>query len=69
MGKILAYSGVMQDYEVTWMPSYGPEMRGGTANVTERGKKLLKLFETYEEQLNKISGELFQEIFLSGDLF
>ena len=34
MGKILAYSGVMQDCEVTWMPSYGPEMRGGTANVT-----------------------------------
>jgi 2-oxoglutarate ferredoxin oxidoreductase subunit gamma len=34
MGKILAYSGVMQDKEVTWMPSYGPEMRGGTANVT-----------------------------------
>ncbi|MFI3316725.1 MAG: 2-oxoacid:acceptor oxidoreductase family protein [Rikenellaceae bacterium] len=34
MGKILAYSGVIQDYEVTWMPSYGPEMRGGTANVT-----------------------------------
>ena len=30
MGKILAYSGVMQDFEVTWMPSYGPEMRGGT---------------------------------------
>jgi len=34
MGKILAYSGVMQDLEVSWMPSYGPEMRGGTANVT-----------------------------------
>ncbi len=34
MGKILAYSGVMQGNEVTWMPSYGPEMRGGTANVT-----------------------------------
>ena len=34
MGKILAYSGVMQDFEVTWMPSYGPEQRGGTANVT-----------------------------------
>lgn len=34
MGKILAYSGIMQDLEVTWMPSYGPEMRGGTANVT-----------------------------------
>ncbi len=34
LGKILAYSGIMQDQEVTWMPSYGPEMRGGTANVT-----------------------------------
>lgn len=33
MGKILAYSGVIQDLEVSWMPSYGPEMRGGTANV------------------------------------
>ncbi|HOI88093.1 MAG TPA: 2-oxoacid:acceptor oxidoreductase family protein [Lentimicrobium sp.] len=34
MGKILAYSGVMENKEVSWMPSYGPEMRGGTANVT-----------------------------------
>jgi 2-oxoglutarate ferredoxin oxidoreductase subunit gamma len=34
MGKIMAYSGVIQDLEVSWMPSYGPEMRGGTANVT-----------------------------------
>lgn len=34
MGKILAYSGLMEDKEVTWMPSYGPEQRGGTANVT-----------------------------------
>ncbi len=34
MGKILAYSGLMQDKEVSWLPSYGPEMRGGTANVS-----------------------------------
>lgn len=34
MGKILAYSGLMEGLEVSWMPSYGPEMRGGTANVT-----------------------------------
>ena len=34
MGKILAYAGVVQGYDVSWMPSYGPEMRGGTANVT-----------------------------------
>lgn len=34
MGKILAYSGLMEDKEITWMPAYGPEQRGGTANVT-----------------------------------
>jgi 2-oxoglutarate ferredoxin oxidoreductase subunit gamma len=34
MGKILAYSGLLEDKEVTWMPAYGPEQRGGTANVT-----------------------------------
>lgn len=34
MGKILAYAGLMEGKEVTWMPSYGPEQRGGTANVT-----------------------------------
>lgn len=34
MGKILAYSGLVQGMEVSWMPSYGPEQRGGTANVT-----------------------------------
>ena len=34
MGKILAYAGLIDDLEITWMPSYGPEQRGGTANVT-----------------------------------
>ena len=34
MGKILAYSGIMEGKEVSWMPSYGPEMRGGTANCS-----------------------------------
>ena len=34
MGKILAYAGIIEGKEVTWMPSYGPEQRGGTANVT-----------------------------------
>ena len=32
MGLILSYSGMMEDKEISWMPSYGPEMRGGTAN-------------------------------------
>ena len=31
-GKFLAYAGMMQDYQISWLPSYGPEMRGGTAN-------------------------------------
>ena len=34
MGKILAYSSLLEGKEVSWYPSYGPEQRGGTANVT-----------------------------------
>jgi 2-oxoglutarate ferredoxin oxidoreductase subunit gamma len=33
-GQILAFAGMDSGKEVTWMPSYGPEMRGGTANCT-----------------------------------
>jgi len=32
MGMTLAYAGMVEDKEISWMPSYGPEMRGGTAN-------------------------------------
>ena len=32
MGMVLAYAGMVEELEVSWMPSYGPEMRGGTAN-------------------------------------
>ena len=31
-GKFLAYKGLTEEIEVSWLPSYGPEMRGGTAN-------------------------------------
>ena len=34
IGKILAYSGITGGKEVSWFPAYGPEQRGGTANVT-----------------------------------
>jgi len=34
MGQLLSYAGMMEGKYVTWMPSYGPEMRGGTANCT-----------------------------------
>ncbi len=33
-GKFLAYRGMMEDRQVSWLPSYGPEMRGGTANCS-----------------------------------
>jgi 2-oxoglutarate ferredoxin oxidoreductase subunit gamma len=34
MGMTLSYAGMIEGKEITWMPSYGPEMRGGTANCT-----------------------------------
>jgi len=34
MGQILAYAGMIEGKNVSWLPSYGPEMRGGTANCS-----------------------------------
>ncbi|NOY50209.1 MAG: 2-oxoglutarate ferredoxin oxidoreductase subunit gamma [Chlorobi bacterium] len=71
MGKILAYSGIMQDQEVSWMPSYGPEMRGGTANVTvivsdERiSSPTLSFFDT-AVILNQQSMDKFEETVKPG---
>ncbi len=33
-GKFLAYKGLLEDKQLSWLPSYGPEMRGGTANCS-----------------------------------
>lgn len=33
-GKLVAYAGLLEGLEVSWLPSYGPEMRGGTANCS-----------------------------------
>ncbi len=33
-GKVTAYAGLLADKEISWLPSYGPEMRGGTANCS-----------------------------------
>lgn len=71
MGKILAYSGIMQDQEVSWMPSYGPEMRGGTANVTvilsdERiSSPYLQIFDT-AIILNQQSMDKFEKMVRTG---
>lgn len=73
MGKILAYSGIMQNQEVSWMPSYGPEMRGGTANVTvilsdERiSSPYLKLYDT-AIILNQQSMDKFEKTVKPGGL-
>jgi len=68
MGKILAYSGIMQGQEVTWMPSYGPEMRGGTCNVTvilsdkKISSPVLSMFDTAiilnQQSLNKFESKV-----------
>jgi 2-oxoglutarate ferredoxin oxidoreductase subunit gamma len=73
MGKILAYSAIMQDQEVSWMPSYGPEMRGGTANVTvilsdERiSSPILNQFDT-AIILNQQSMDKFESMVKPGGL-
>jgi len=73
MGKIMAYSGVMQDMEVSWMPSYGPEMRGGTANViviisSERiSSPIIKHFDT-AIILNQQSLDKFEESVKPGGI-
>jgi len=73
MGKILAYSGIMQDQEVSWFPSYGPEMRGGTANVTvilsdERiSSPVLRVYDT-AILLNQQSLEKFENSVKKGGL-
>ena len=73
MGKIMAYSGVMQDMEVSWMPSYGPEMRGGTANViviisSERiSSPIIKRFDT-AIILNQQSLDKFEESVKPGGI-
>jgi len=73
MGKIMAYSGVMQDMEVSWMPSYGPEMRGGTANVivilsSERiSSPILRNFDT-AIILNQQSLDKFEESVKPGGI-
>jgi 2-oxoglutarate ferredoxin oxidoreductase subunit gamma len=52
LGMTLAYAGMIEGKEISWMPSYGPEMRGGTANcmvILSEGKissPILSKFDT-----------------------
>jgi 2-oxoglutarate ferredoxin oxidoreductase subunit gamma len=73
MGKILAYAGLLEGKEVTWMPAYGPEQRGGTANVTVQisdekiSSPILKFFDI-AIVLNQPSMDKFESAVKSGGI-
>ncbi|OGV10836.1 MAG: 2-oxoacid:ferredoxin oxidoreductase subunit gamma [Ignavibacteria bacterium RIFOXYA2_FULL_37_17] len=73
MGQILCYSGVMENKEVSWMPSYGPEMRGGTANCiaiisdTKISSPIVTKFDTVIA-LNQPSLDKFEQAVKPGGL-
>ncbi|HOI29830.1 MAG TPA: 2-oxoacid:acceptor oxidoreductase family protein [Melioribacteraceae bacterium] len=73
MGQILCYGGVIEGKEVSWMPSYGPEMRGGTANCiaiisdTRISSPILTKFDTVIA-LNQPSLDKFEQAVKSGGL-
>jgi len=73
MGMILCYSGIMEDKEVSWMPSYGPEMRGGTANCiaivsdSKISSPIISKFDTVIA-LNQPSVDKFESMVKPGGL-
>ncbi len=75
IGQMIAYAAVNEGKEVTWMPSYGPEMRGGTANCTvvvsdKRIAAPLITEATAVVAMNAPSLEKFEPMVLpGGDLF
>lgn len=74
MGMTLAYAGMIEGKEITWMPSYGPEMRGGTANCivivsdTRISSPILSTFDTVVA-LNQPSVDKFEKAVKPGGLF
>ncbi|MDR0926993.1 MAG: 2-oxoacid:acceptor oxidoreductase family protein [Ignavibacteria bacterium] len=71
MGQILAYSGMMEGKEVCWMPSYGPEMRGGTANcvvIVSNEEIISPIISSYDTvvALNQPSVEKFEKAVKPG---
>ena len=73
-GQLLAYTGMDNGFHVTWIPSYGPEMRGGTANCTviisdePIGAPLVKKSDI-AIVLNLPSFEKYEGLVKSGGLF
>ncbi len=71
MGMMLAYAGMLEGKEVCWFPSYGPEMRGGTANCTVQvadgmiSSPILSVYDTVVA-LNQPSVDKFEPKIKSG---
>jgi Pyruvate/2-oxoacid:ferredoxin oxidoreductase gamma subunit len=73
LGRLLAEAGMRQGYHVSWLPSYGPEMRGGTANCqvnisTEPIGSPLVSDPTVLIAMNRPSLEKYQSELISGGL-
>jgi Pyruvate/2-oxoacid:ferredoxin oxidoreductase gamma subunit len=73
MGAALAQAGMLEDYHVSWLPSYGPEMRGGTANCVvniknERIGSPLVQYPTVLIAMNRPSLEKFEPDVVPGGL-
>jgi len=70
-GRLIATAGLIEDKEVSWLPSYGPEMRGGTANCSviisdsPIGSPLLNVCDVLIA-LNKPSVDKFEKIIKPG---
>jgi 2-oxoglutarate ferredoxin oxidoreductase subunit gamma len=73
MGMTLAYAGMLEGKEISWMPSYGPEMRGGTANCitivsdTQISSPIITTFDTVVA-LNQPSIDKFEHAVKPGGL-
>ena len=71
IGQLLAYSGMLSGKEVSWMPSYGPEMRGGSANcavvISDRAIGSPKVEEAdVVIAMNKPSMDMFEKVLVPG---
>lgn len=73
MGQILAYAAMIEEKEISWMPSYGPEMRGGTANcivIVSGGKISSPIVNSFDSAvlLNQPSLDKFEHAVKKGGL-
>lgn len=72
MGQLITYAGMLENKEVSWLPSYGPEMRGGTANcsvtVSDKpvGSPIIAKDATCAIVMNLPSLEKFEKEVISG---